>query len=174
MQQTCARYLAAAVLIVGLGQVLAPPARATDLPDPSGPVVLTVEGSIARTNGPGTARFDLAMLESLGRTEFLTSTIWTEGPTRFEGVLLSVVLAHLGASGTEVLATAVNEYRVGIPLSEVTSEAPLVAYRRDGVPMSLRDKGPLWIVYPYDSDPEYRTEKIFARSIWQLEYLSVR
>ncbi|MEC8574513.1 MAG: oxidoreductase, partial [Pseudomonadota bacterium] len=39
--------------------------------------------------------------------------------------------------------------------------------------MSLRDKGPLWIVYPFDSDPAYQTEAIYSRSIWQLEEITV-
>jgi hypothetical protein len=26
----------------------------------------------------------------------------------------------------------------------------------------------LWIVYPYDRSPDYQSETIYARSIWQL------
>ena len=39
--------------------------------------------------------------------------------------------------------------------------------------MSLRDKGPLWIVYPFDSNPSYSTEVTYARSIWQLDRIEV-
>jgi hypothetical protein len=38
--------------------------------------------------------------------------------------------------------------------------------------MSVRDKGPLWVIYPYDSD-DYRSEVIYSRSIWQLDRLEV-
>jgi hypothetical protein len=38
--------------------------------------------------------------------------------------------------------------------------------------MSLREKGPLWVIYPYDSDPAYRTEETYSRSIWQLNRLA--
>jgi hypothetical protein len=34
--------------------------------------------------------------------------------------------------------------------------------------MSVRDKGPLWLIYPYDSKAEYQSETIYSRSIWQL------
>lgn len=34
--------------------------------------------------------------------------------------------------------------------------------------MSVRDKGPLWVIYPYDSDPALQSEVTYARSIWQL------
>jgi hypothetical protein len=37
--------------------------------------------------------------------------------------------------------------------------------------MSLRDKGPLWIIYPYDSKSDFRTEVVYSRSIWQRDRL---
>jgi hypothetical protein len=40
--------------------------------------------------------------------------------------------------------------------------------------MTVRDKGPLWIVYPYDAKPEYRQELIYSRSIWQLDHIEVK
>jgi hypothetical protein len=49
----------------------------------------------------------------------------------------------------------------------------MIAFRMNGAPMSVRDKGPLWIVYPYDSDPRFQTEIIYSRSIWQLDRLEV-
>jgi hypothetical protein len=39
--------------------------------------------------------------------------------------------------------------------------------------MSVRDKGPLWVIYPYDAVPEYKSERIYARSIWQLVSIEV-
>jgi hypothetical protein len=40
--------------------------------------------------------------------------------------------------------------------------------------MSLREKGPLWIIYPFDSSPEYQTELTYSRSIWQLNRIEVQ
>jgi hypothetical protein len=34
--------------------------------------------------------------------------------------------------------------------------------------MSIREKGPLWLVYPYDLNKAYQSETIYSRSIWQL------
>ncbi len=39
--------------------------------------------------------------------------------------------------------------------------------------MSVREKGPLWIVYPYSSSPEFQNEVIYSRSIWQLNRITV-
>ncbi|SER53635.1 hypothetical protein SAMN04490244_101410 [Tranquillimonas rosea] len=160
---------------VALCAVLAFPValRADDLPAPSGEVLLTITGDIARTNGKGAARFDRDMLAAMDPVTFRTETIWTDGPQTFTGPTLSALLDHVSAEGATVTATAINDYAVTIPQEDRVATGPIVAYLRNGAPMSVRDKGPLWIVYPYDSDPAYRTEVIYARSIWQLDRLDV-
>jgi hypothetical protein len=40
--------------------------------------------------------------------------------------------------------------------------------------MSMRNKGPLWLVYPYDSNVALQTEAVYARSIWQLVRIESR
>lgn len=170
--RVCRRLAATAiVLFAGLG--LATGSGAGELPQPEGPVILTVSGSISQTNAPGAARFDVQMLQDLGVTGFETSTIWTEGVSVYEGVLLSTLLAHVGAEGTTLHAVALNDYTVFFPLSEAHDDGPILAFRRDGAAMPVRDKGPLWLIYPYDDNPAYRSERIYTRSVWQLDRLRV-
>ena len=40
--------------------------------------------------------------------------------------------------------------------------------------MPVDDKGPLFIVYPYDSDPVLQTEKFYSRSAWQVAQIIVK
>ena len=87
---------------------------------------------------------------------------------------LEALLGAVGAEGTMLNATAINDYSVEIPVSDAVAGGPIVAYRMDGEPMSVRDKGPLWVVYPYDDVREYRSEVIYSRSIWQLDRIDVR
>lgn len=147
--------------------------RAETLPAPTEQVILTVSGKIAVTNGDGVAEFDLAMLRALPRTSISTTTIWTVGKRRFNGVSIANLLNAVGASGSRLIAKALNDYAVEIPIQEAASNMPIIAYELDGVTMSVRNKGPLWIVYPYDSDSRYRSEKVYARSIWQLNRIEV-
>lgn len=149
-------------------------AFAQPLGTPAGEVVLTVSGEIAVTNRDGAAVFDRAMLEAMGPETFTTSTSWTEGPQEFTGVLLRNLLDAVGATGGTLRASAVNDYAVDIPVSDAVDGGPIVAYLLGGEQMSVRDKGPLWLVYPYDSRREYRSEVIYSRSIWQLERIEVR
>jgi len=39
--------------------------------------------------------------------------------------------------------------------------------------MSAREKGPVWLVYNYDSDPAFRTETVYSRSVWQLDRITI-
>lgn len=158
--------------LVWLASAIAASAEA--LPVPRQDVVLTVEGRIGVTNTPEGAAFDLAMLESLDPVEFKTTTIWTEGPQSFRGVPLSRLISELRAEGTIILASALNDYTVEIPVTDAVEGGPILAFEQNGERLSVRDKGPLWIVYPYDSTPDYQTVVIYARSIWQVAHLEFR
>ncbi|RUS60790.1 oxidoreductase [Pseudorhodobacter sp. E13] len=147
----------------------AAPLWAEDLATPKGTVILTVSGQIAATNAEGAAQFDLEMLEAMEATTVETSTIWTEGTHRFDGVALATLVDRLGITGSTLRALAINDYAVDIPLTDAVENGPIIAYKMDGATMSVRDKGPLWIIYPYDSSAEYRSEVIYSRSIWQLD-----
>lgn len=143
--------------------------------DPArGEVLLRVSGAIGQTNGGDTAGFDRQMLEAFDPVIFETTTIWTEGVQTFQGVALADLLAAVEANGDTVHAIASNDYAVDIPVTDAVEDGPIIAYLRNGAAMSLRNKGPLWIVYPYDDDPAYRSETIYARSIWQLNRIEVR
>jgi hypothetical protein len=148
-------------------------AKADSLPPPAGAPALTVTGLITNTNQEGTAVFDIAMLEALPQVTIETKTIWTEGPQTFDGVYLADLLEITGAQGATLRATALNDYSVEWPVSDITDRAPIVAFRQNGKQMNRRGKGPLWIVYPFDADPVYRTETVFSRSIWQLDRLEI-
>lgn len=162
-----------AIALIAILTATVLPAAATDLKQPEGPVLLTVDGKLARSNGGDTARFDLAMLEEIGGTQIRTSTIWTDGEKLFEGVSLARLVEELGLEGSALRATAINDYAVEIPLSDAVDGGPILAYRMDGAEMSVRNKGPLWVIYPYDSSADYRSEVIYSRSIWQLDRITV-
>ena len=161
--------IAAAILVTSVFS----PASAQELGTPEGDVILTVSGAISVTNSGDTAVFDLAMLEALGVTTFTTSTPWTEGEEEFTGVSLMALLAALDLEDGTLAATAINDYAVEIPVSDAVEGGPIIAYARNGEAMSVRDKGPLWVVYPYDANADYQSELIYSRSIWQLDRIVV-
>lgn len=132
--------------------------------------VLTLSGAVSQDT-PLT--FDMAALKDLDATRFETTTIWTEGTQTFEGVSLATLLDHVGAADGTIRATALNDYAVTIPTADAVADGPIIAYARNGDAMSVRDKGPLWIVYPFDDNQTYRTEEYYSRSIWQLDRIEI-
>jgi hypothetical protein len=103
-----------------------------------------------------------------------TTTIWTNGTQKFHGVSLKKTLEKNNVTKGTIFATAVNDYAVEIPLSEITDDWPIIAYKLNNQRLNLRNKGPLWIVYPYDSHYDFRSEVVYSRSIWQLDRIKVK
>lgn len=169
------RLFTGSVAATALGGAWARTAQAgsTAIKAATGEVVLTVDGKVSVTNAPGCVQFDMAMLEAMPKAVIETSTPWTAGKARFEGVLLTDILAITGARGTTIRASALNDYSVDLPVEDAARYKPIVAFRLNGQYMPVREKGPLWIMYPFDSDTDLRTETIYSRAVWQLHSLTV-
>ena len=150
------------------------PASAAGLITPTGKGILTVTGKIANTNKGDAAVFDRFMLEALGMDGFETTTPWYNRPVRFDGVRMQRLMQAVGASGTSVTAVALNNYTTDIPSTDFERYGVLLAMKRDGVDMPVSDKGPLFIVYPYDSEPELKSQLFYSRSAWQVAELIVK
>lgn len=142
------------------------------LPLPKGPVVLTVSGKIERTNGNGVALFDLETLEGLGKASFATRSEVSEVPQLFEGVPLRALLERIGFQGKSLRASALNDYAAVIPVEDLKFE-PILATKVDGRMLTIRDKGPLWIVYPRDAHKVLQDARYDYRWVWQLNKIHV-
>ena len=161
-------------MAVGIGPAVAQPAAGGPLPQPAGRVILAVSGKISITNDGDSAKFDRPMLEELGMVSFTTVTPWYDGPVTFEGVPMTRLLQRLGGQGEMVQAVALNDYSTEIPVADFARWGVVLALKRDGTYLSIRDKGPLFIVYPYDTNAELRSPRYYGRSAWQVARLVVR
>ena len=164
-------FLVGAALVVSVAKANA---DTVQMAAPEGEPVLTVSGGIKNSNADGAAVFDMEMLKALPATTFSTSTIWTEGVRQFTGVQLSDLVDAVAAEGSSLKTTAINDYAIEIPMTDAIDGGPILAYQIDGQEMSVREKGPLWVVYPYDLDDKYKSETIYSRSIWQLDSIEVQ
>lgn len=149
-------------------------ARAGSLAPPGGRPILTVSGRIGAVNTADTAEFDRDMLEALGLHTVVTTTPWHNGPVRFEGVRMDALMRAVEATGESVTAVALNDYATDLPVSDFRAFGTILALKRDGAYMPVRDKGPLFIIYPYDSNPELKRQVYFNRSAWQVARLIVK
>ena len=83
-------------------------------------------------------------------------------------------MAAIGPVSSDfVTAQALNDYQADIPLSDFADYDVIFAWSMDGQMLSRRDKGPLWIVYPRDSQAHLGEERYEHRWVWQLYRLTL-
>lgn len=133
-------------------------------------VRLVIDGDLAESGPLALSDADLSVFPP---TNIETTTTWTDGLIRFSGPLLSDVLAHYGAGSGDLELGAINNYRVVVDRDLITGSAPIIANRRDGQPFSVRTKGLFWVIFPYDSSPDFQTELAYAASVWQLASITI-
>jgi hypothetical protein len=161
-------------LLWSLSAVLLSGAAAAHALEPvKGKVILTISGKVGDKNSAEGASFDLAMIEKLPQQTFSAQTPWDKKPIQFQGPLLRDVLAAAKASGTTLKAAALNDYQTTIPAEDAGKFDVIVAYKMNGELIPVRTKGPLFIVYPFDSKAELRSATYYERSAWQLKSISV-
>ena len=133
-------------------------------------VVLTISGNV--TNGEP-VDFTLTELEALGTKTITTASPWEEEAITYEGVPLAALMQAVGATGSTATITALNKYRTEVPVSDFTDHGVILASRNNGERMSISNKGPLFVIYPFDDKPELDTEVYHSRSAWQVRSIVI-
>ncbi len=163
------------VIVAVLYPALCSLATATPpLQRPQGKIILTISGAIDRTNQEGRAAFDQQMLLSLPQVEIRTETPWTDGLTIFKGPRLKSVLQQVGSRGDSLFLSALNDYTVQIPAVDIENYPVILAMQRNGKRIGIRERGPLWVIYPWSENPELKSETFYSRSIWQLKSIQIK
>lgn len=142
----------------------AEPARAGQTADPAAKKKVT---------GPLLAAFDMKFIKSLPQRSFTSKTPWYKDAVTFTGPLLRDVLAAAKAKGETIHAVALDEYQAKIPFSDAQDYDVILAHQINGETLTPKNKGPLFVVYPYDSKPELQSVRFYERSIWQLKALRI-
>ncbi len=148
------------------------PLQAAALPTPEGRILLQVNGAITNLNSDGAANFDLEMMRGLDWQEIETYTSFTDGPQVFAGPTLRSLLDAVEATGRRLNATAINGYFVEIPVAHADDYNVILAVEMNGRFMRIRDKGPIWVIYPL-SEEETAQKPFDNEMIWQLNQIEV-
>ncbi|MEM6619963.1 MAG: molybdopterin-dependent oxidoreductase [Pseudomonadota bacterium] len=119
----------------------------------------------------------LADLAALPQATLRTGNDFVDGSRDFRGPRAADVVALLDglpAAVDEAFLTAANDYTTTVPLSDFARFGVILAMQMDGAPLSRRDKGPIWLIYPIDDFDELRDPSINNRLIWQLVRMELR
>lgn len=113
------------------------------------------------------------MLDALPVSVISTSTPWQKGVVTFSGPSLKTLLKLVGAYGKTLQLTALDDYVVQVPVDDVTQFNPVLSRRVDGQVLKIKDRGPLFLIYPFDAVPALKTDVYYDRSIWHLTRIVV-
>ena len=141
------------------------------LPKPKYDVILTIRGATSKFARAGVLKFDRATLEAMGMIRYTSKNRWYDKPVTYEGVLGSQLMRIIGvpSKARYLLVRALNDYAVRIPVSDFSRWPVMFALKLDGKYMTIREKGPIWVVYPNHLYPELGRQPHLAKWIWQLK-----
>lgn len=123
----------------------------------------------------GLKTYTMAELSGLAQTEVTTSNIYVDQRTTFSGPTLRVILEQNGIGpDDEIKLHALNDFFINMPARDAYEYDVLLAVRMNGEEMSLRDKGPIWVIYPMDEHPELRGNLYNTRLVWQLDRIELQ
>lgn len=131
---------------------------------------------INTTLGPDAAKeFSRTELTQMQQTSYQTTTEWTDGAPTFSGPLAREVIAAVGVGeATMAVLTAANDYSIEVPIEELLKYDVILATSVDGKRLSLRDKGPIWVMYPRDQHKELQDPAFNGRMIWQMVRIELK
>lgn len=131
--------------------------------------------TVTRLGDPHSAReFDIPDLEALGVEDVVTTTPWNDQPIRFSGIRMERLLELWPGEAKELRVVALNDYAATIPAEDIRRYRIILASRRAGQAMRVRDKGPLWIIYPLTDEPALNVPLSYDRMVWQVTSIDVR
>lgn len=146
-------------LVLGLAPATGP-ARADGLS-----LGVTAEG-VAH---PMSQRIALDQLAAMPQAEVRAVTPWTEGEVTFAGVAFQTLAHSLGVAGGKVVLRALNAYEITLDTSRVIEDGGVLATRMNGKPIPIRDKGPVWLVFPSAERPDLASADKAHMWIWQVD-----
>lgn len=135
---------------------------------PNNKTILTVSGAI---NAERQVKFDMTMLQTLPQYSITTHNPWAKGLHTYQGFSAIDLLKRLGSQSTLIQVTALNDYMTEIPVSDFAENGAIFATHQDGKPMSVRNLGPIMVIYPFDERKELKSELFYGRSIWQIRHI---
>lgn len=158
-------------LLVGIWLSTGPASAAAHIPKAcKQDVFLTISGKIGKTTNVANNTYEMSEREflALPTSAVTTSTQWTP-KSDFAGPLLSKVLDEADAKGKKLRLVALDDFSVEVDADYLENYGTILATTKDGVRLTIRDFGPIFVMYPRDSfREELDTPAAAAYLVWQL------
>lgn len=140
------------------------------------PVILSVYGDI-RINDRHYDQMDftLSELQAFTQSNITTAHPWSTEPQSYLGVDMNALFGSL-FSNRRVLSLqleALNDFSVAVDWSQVAPFSPILAWQENGKIMTRRNKGPLWLMLPFDRASKVQQANFLHLMAWQLRAIRV-
>ncbi|GAL32085.1 hypothetical protein JCM19240_5516 [Vibrio maritimus] len=123
-----------------------------------------------RSGGVVVKKYSDTDLSSMPKATIDTELPWLEGMNQFTGVKLEELFTQANTPLPELITfIALNDYKVSIRQEDIKQYQPIIANRKNGKRMSIRDKGPYWVIFPLSQYPEIDNTNYHSMMIWQLK-----
>lgn len=125
------------------------------------------------TNGDQTVTYNLEALLALPQEIVVTTNDYVDDLTTFQGPSLKSVLeeSDIGDDAT-LKMVAINDFASSVPAGDAFEYQVILAVLSDGEEMSVRDKGPIWVIYPMTDNAELQDDIYNGRLVWQLKSIT--
>jgi hypothetical protein len=125
--------------------------------------------ALTLVNGTQVLELSIDDLAAMPQTPVNTENEFVDGKVAYRGPLVRDVLARVGLDKADnVRFVAANDYYVDIPTQNFRDYDAILAIEADGVRLSRRDKGPVWLMYPISDFTELQDPIYSRRLIWQV------
>lgn len=140
------------------------------------PVVLTVYGNInINEHNYSHLDFTLSELQTLTQANITTAHPWSTEPRHYHGVDMNTLLDSL-FNQQKILSLqleALNDFSIAVNWEQISSYSPILAWQENKRVISRRNKGPLWLILPFDQVPKVQQADFLHFMVWQLRIIRV-
>lgn len=132
------------------------------------------EAVLTVTNFANSATYTLEELLAMPQKTVVTKNDYVNDVTTFQGPSLRSLLEEMGVNrNAKLKMVALNDFASEAPAEDAFNYDVILAVLRDGEVMSVREKGPIWVIYPMDDHPELQDDVFNGRLVWQLKSITV-
>jgi len=118
-------------------------------------------------------KYTLEALLTLPQYDVQTKLPWTQEAHIYSGPYLKDVLQSAKVEGGQLTLEALDYYSVSLDFQKIAKFNPILALKKDGKALTIRSKGPIWLILPIDDYPQLNAAIYNDYMVWHLVKISV-
>ncbi|WP_022942330.1 molybdopterin-binding oxidoreductase [Psychromonas hadalis] len=112
--------------------------------------------------------YTLKQLQKLPQHEIKITIPWTDEEHIYKGPYLEDVFSSAGIEGRWLTLYALDHYQVSFNYQRIKKYNPILGLQIDGELLTIRSKGPIWLILPVNEYKELEAAVYNDYMVWQL------